>query len=164
MQITQLQNYAIEQNLCSFQSWEYSLSISYFMLYFKNDLLIIILLRVRFWFRIKQQILIYDQRVQTEVIKGECSLGESEYDGASTGCKQVGQKLSQQQFTSSHADPSSFGPWMQFNRSMVGCNGINIIQLTILHQSTFKHNVLPENSKLLLIETSIFVFCCALLS
>ena len=46
----------------------------------------------------------------TEVINGECSLGESEYDGASTGRKQLGQQLSQQQFTSNHADPSSFGP------------------------------------------------------
>ena len=139
-----------------FQAEDILLSISYSMLYFKNDLPIKAL-RVRFWFRIKQQILIYDQCVQTDVINGECSLGESEYDGASTGCKQLGQQLSQQQFTSNHADPSSFGPWMQFNRSMGMCNGVNIIQLTILHQSTFKHNVLPENSKFLLIKT--FVFC-----
>ena len=95
--------------------------------------------------------------MQTGLINGEVSLGESEYDGASTGCKQVGQQFSQQQFTSNHADPSSFGPWMQFNRSMGMCNGVNIIQLTILHQSTFKHNVLPKNSKLLLIETFVFV-------
>ena len=58
----------------------------------RQNVVRIILLRVHFRFRIEQQILIYDQRVQTGLINGECSLGESEYDGASTGCKQVGQQ------------------------------------------------------------------------